>query len=341
VVLIEGEAGIGKSRLVQEYLASAEGGALVACCPPFGRPHTLGPVADAFHQATDGVRGLGLSGLAGALRSLFPEWVAGLPPAPEPTEDATAARHRLFRALAELASCLGVSVIVAEDAHWADEATLEFLLFLASSPAARLGLVITVRPEDVPPGSLLPRLARLAAGSSGLRLALGPLDVGGTAGLVSSMLAADHLSDDFAAFLHEHTGGVPLAVEESVRLMAARADLKRRGGEWVRRELAELPVPPPVRDAVLDRAAPDYRKRWPAGCWPRITAGWCRSGTCWRPGLCTRRSPARTAACCTSGPGRHWRLCHRRRWPRWPGTSVRPGTPAGGCATASRPPTLP
>ena len=77
VVLVEGEAGIGKSRLLREYLSSpaARGDpALVACCPPFRQPQTLGPVTDALRQATDGVAGLPLTDLAGALRPLFPEW---------------------------------------------------------------------------------------------------------------------------------------------------------------------------------------------------------------------------------------------------------------------------
>jgi len=56
-------------------------------------------MVDAIRQAAGSPRQLGLSGLAGALRPLFPEWSADLPPAPEPAEDATAARHRLFRAL--------------------------------------------------------------------------------------------------------------------------------------------------------------------------------------------------------------------------------------------------
>jgi DNA-binding CsgD family transcriptional regulator len=277
VVLIEGEAGIGKSRLVKEYLAAVGGSALVAWCPPFRRPHTLGPVADAVRQATGDVRGLGLTAVAGALRPLFPEWAGDLPSAPEPAEDGTAARHRVFRALAELIGGLGLDLLVLEDAHWADDATLEFLLFLASRPlyvgAAGPGgtpvrpggtplgpggcppvsLVITCRPEDVPPGSLLPRLARLAAGPQGLRLTLPALDVAGTARMVSSMLAGEQVSDRFAGFVHEHTGGLPLAVEESVRLMAARTDLRRRSGRWMRRELAELAVPPPVREAVLER----------------------------------------------------------------------------------------
>jgi predicted ATPase len=113
---------------------------------------------------------------------------------------------------------------------------------------------VTCRPEDLPAGSLLPRLPRLSAGSCGLRLALGPLDVAETAGLVSSMLAGEHVSAGFAAFLHERTEGLPLAVEESVRLIADRADLLRHDGQWMRLPLDEIAVPPTVRDAVLERS---------------------------------------------------------------------------------------
>jgi hypothetical protein len=260
VVLVEGELGIGKSRLVNEYLGTGAGRAaraVVACCPPFRQPQTLGPVADAVGRAVGDVGGLGLSALGGALRPLFPEWSDVLPAAPEPAEDATAARNRLFRALGELLGCLGTGLLVLEDAHWADEATLEFLLFLASRPAGGVpapSLLVTSRPEDVPAGSLLPRLVRLAPGGRGLRLALGPLTEAETAALVSSMLGTEQVTAGFTAFLHEQAGGVPLAVEESVRLLAARADLTCRDGRWVRRRLGRLAVPPSVRDSVLERS---------------------------------------------------------------------------------------
>ena len=257
VVLVEGEAGIGKTRLVRELFASPSmrrRGSLVAACPPFRQPLTLGPVVDALRQTADDVRGLRLSALAGALRPLFPEWAAGLPPAPEPLEDATAARHRLYRALAELLDQLKVPVLVVEDVHWADEATLEFLLFLAARQPQRVSLLITYRPEDVPDNSLLRRLSsRLSPGTSCERITLGPLDVAATAELVSSMLPGGHASGEFAKFLHAHTDGLPLAIEESVRLLRDRRDLRRRGGEWVRRHLDTLAVPPTVRDAVLER----------------------------------------------------------------------------------------
>jgi DNA-binding CsgD family transcriptional regulator len=263
VVLVEGEAGVGKTRLLREYLATATRPALVTCCPPFRRPHTLGPIADALRHSAPEIGSLRLSALAGALRPLFPEWAADLPPAPEPAEDTSVARHRLFGAMQELISRLGVRLLVVEDMHWADEATLEFLLQLASGAAAAAAagpgqppsLVITCRPEEVPDDSLLRRLSRLAAGSTGLRLTLGPLDVTHTAVLVSSMLADEPVSETFAAFLHERTEGLPLALEESVRLLSDRADLSFRHGTWERLPLDMIGVPPTVRDAVLERTS--------------------------------------------------------------------------------------
>ncbi|WP_153456334.1 ATP-binding protein, partial [Streptomyces smaragdinus] len=258
VVLIEGEAGIGKTRLLREFLASQEKRgrrALTGACLELRVPYTLGAVVDAVREGVDdNVAGLRLSGLAGALRPLFPEWAGELPPAPEPLEDATAARHRLFRAFTEVLDRLDVAVLALEDVHWADEATLEFLLFLVSRRPQPVSLVLTFRRDEVPSASLLLRLSsRLPPDAHLVRLAPGPLDAGQTASFVSSMLTGGYVSEEFADFLHARTEGVPLAVEESVRLMHDRADLIRREDGWARRRLDRIEVPPTIRDAVLER----------------------------------------------------------------------------------------
>jgi DNA-binding CsgD family transcriptional regulator len=259
LVMVEGEAGVGKTRLVQEYLARdarRRRRALVMACPPFRQPQTLGPVTDALRQALGDIRELQLTGLAGALRPLFPEWADRLPAAPDAAGDASMARHRLFLALEELLGCAGVELLVAEDVHWADEATVEFLLFLASRGGNGFQLVLTCRPEYVAVGALLRRLtSRLATGTGGFRITLGPLDVTAIGALVSSMLTAEQVTHEFAAFLHQRTEGLPLAVEELVRLMISRHELIHSDGGWRRQGLAAIQVPPTIRDAVLERAS--------------------------------------------------------------------------------------
>ncbi|MDG4766669.1 AAA family ATPase [Solwaraspora sp. WMMD406] len=258
VALVEGEAGIGKSRLVREVLGAAPARhdeTLLAVCPPLRESLTLAPIVDALRAARHRLTGVRLGVLAGALRPLVPEWSADLPPTPEPIDDAKAARHRLFRALDELIRAFGVTLLVVEDAHWADDVTLEFLLFLAASPQpGGPSLIVTYRPDEVHDQSLLLRLsARLPAGGTPLRIGLAPLDVAGTAALVSSMLDGNPMSTEFASFLHERTSGVPLVVEESVRLLCDRADVVFRDGRWVRLSLSELQVPATVRDSTRER----------------------------------------------------------------------------------------
>lgn len=257
MVLIEGEAGIGKSRLLDTYLTSPSGRAnrvLTAYCPAHRTPQTFAPLVTALGRAGLDVGELGLSPLVGALHPLLPEWADRLPPAPAPAADAGSARHRIYRALHEVLDAAGVDLLVVEDAHWADDATLEFLLYLNARPGDQPRLVLTCRPEDVPVGSALLRMSSHSSATAPVeRLELTPLDVDATAELVSSMLSGETVSDEFAAFLHRHTDGIPLAIEETVRLLSDRGDLVQRRGEWVRRHLDRIEVPPTVRDAVVER----------------------------------------------------------------------------------------
>lgn len=261
LVLVEGEPGIGKTRLLQETLWSAsvsERRILTVRCPPLREPFPLGPLTDGVRRLRDQldveVSNLGLSGLGGALRPVFPEWADQLPPALEQLDDPKETRYRLLRALTELVDRFGVHVLVLEDAHWADTATLEWMVSIVSAADGAMSTLVTFRPTDVPEGSLLLGLtSRPVPGARRVRVELEPLDVEQTREFVGSMLGIEHVSEEFARFLHEHTDGIPLAVEESIRLLRDRHDIVRPDGQWIRRVLDELEVPPTLRDSVLER----------------------------------------------------------------------------------------
>lgn len=259
LVLIEGEPGIGKTRLLHEALTTTpDRVVLVAACPPLREPFPLGPVVAGLRQLWQQAGGVALSPLGGALRPLFPEWADDLPPALEAFDDPRETRLRIFRALTELVDRLAVGALVVEDAHWADTATLEWLLTLMTAESAAGGrkrpAVVTYRPHDVPAGSPLLRLtSRPLAGTSRVRLTLEPLDAEQTSRMVGSMFGDEAVSEEITTFLYERTDGVPLAVEECVRLLRDRRDVVQRGGQWNRRLLEELRVPATLRDSVLER----------------------------------------------------------------------------------------
>lgn len=259
VAIVEGEAGVGKTRLVRELLdlpRLRDRRALVGYCQPLREPFPFGPVIDALRSASGAHPVRELGSVAGALRPLLPELSELLPPAPEPLEDARAARHRIFRAIAELLGALGPTICVLEDLHWSDESVGDLLRFLVPQLPDEFCLILTYRREDLPTSSGLPYVtSRLPPeiGRSHIRLApLGPEDV---RDLVSSILGFDGVSLDFARYLHERTLGLPFAVEEVLHLLSDRRDLLRRDGRWARRALDDIEVPAAIQDFTLGRLA--------------------------------------------------------------------------------------
>ncbi len=259
VTVVEGEAGVGKTRLVGEVLlepALREWRTLVGFCQPFREPLPFGPVIEALRGAHDRPLAHAPGAIAGALRPFIPELSEQLPPGLEPLGDMRSERHRLFRAIAEVFRALGPTICVLEDLHWSDEGTVDLLRFLISQLPEELCLVLTFRREDLPATSAVLGLpARLPPHVASARVSLAPLGPGEVRKLVASILQGQEVSEEFAAYLHERTLGLPFAVEEVLGLLAARRDLVRKNGRWARRALYELEVPAAIRDSILERLA--------------------------------------------------------------------------------------
>jgi DNA-binding CsgD family transcriptional regulator/tetratricopeptide (TPR) repeat protein len=267
VVVVEGEAGVGKTRLVAEVLLAPElrgRRTLIGSCQPFREPLPFGPVIEALRGA-EGKRFAHEPGaIAGALRPLLPELGEQLPPALEALGDQRSERHRLFRAIVEVFRALGPAICVLEDLHWSDEGTGDLVRFLISRLPEELCLVLTLRREELPASSAVHGLAsRLPPDVARARVTLAPLSRTEVRALVKSMLQLEDVSVEFADYLHERTLGLPFAVEEVLGLLADRRDLVRKDGRWARRTLDRLEVPDAVRDSILERLArlsPDARQ---------------------------------------------------------------------------------
>jgi DNA-binding CsgD family transcriptional regulator len=218
LVLIAGEAGLGKSALVEQFAAEQRTGVrtLWGGCDALATPRALGPVYEIAAQTSV------LEGRA---------------------TRADESRDRLFRALfEEFARPSQVCVVVLEDLHWADESTLDFFRFIGRRIQRTNALFIaTYREDELPVGHPVRLALGELTGGHVIRTRLQPLSVAAIA-----ELAKDSGRD--GASLHEITGGnpffarevlaspdesVPETVRDAVLARLARCSLATR-------ELAEL-----------------------------------------------------------------------------------------------------
>jgi class 3 adenylate cyclase/tetratricopeptide (TPR) repeat protein len=257
VALIIGEAGIGKSRLVQrfhEQIAATPHTWVEATAGAFFQNTPFYPVTEllrellawrrdesADEQLTRLESALELAGLkpAEALPLIAPllnlPMPAKYPPSPLSPEQQ---RRRLLATLVEWA--LGAAraqptVIAIEDLHWADPSTLELLQLLVEQGAtARLLLLYTARPEFHTPWPLRTHHTQIT---------LNRLSTRNVRTMVGEVAAQKALSEETIATVLERTGGVPLFVEELTRAVLESDDAKLTGRQ----------IPVTLHDSLMAR----------------------------------------------------------------------------------------
>lgn len=237
LLLIGGEAGIGKTALLEAALQSAPDHlAVVGHCPGPGETPLYGPLLQAVHRLADRCQS-----------DLSP-----LPP-PYGSHGGTWTPYRLAGALSAWLGGLGRPVFLAlEDLHWADSATLEVLRHLPAFLADRPVLVAaTYRTAEIgrshPLWAVLPQLQRQGAS----RLMLQRLSADAVARLAADVLGGKpdlgHLTDR----LYRHTSGLPLFVRELLHSLAHTDDWT----EAFRSETLQQ-----VIDSLLARLGPHTRE---------------------------------------------------------------------------------
>jgi DNA-binding SARP family transcriptional activator len=220
VVMLRGEAGIGKTRLAEELhqwasrqgiarasarCYAAEGELAYAPVAAWLRAHPLAPLADVW--------------LAEVAR-LLPEVLARQPDLPRPVALTEAwQRERLFEALSRAMLAITQPLLLTiDDLQWCDRDTLEWLHFLLRfDRGARLLVVGTYRPEEIGQGHPLASLLQaLRLDGQVTEVELGPLDEAATRTL-ATQLAGDDIDIRIAQLLYRETEGNPLFVVETVR----------------------------------------------------------------------------------------------------------------------------
>ncbi|HEX6482733.1 MAG TPA: AAA family ATPase [Ktedonobacteraceae bacterium] len=223
-VLVTGEAGIGKSRLAEEFLLwASQQGVVTAKTRSYAAEGqlSLAPVTDWLRS--DGLRAplrqlddVWLTEVARILPELFVER-PDLPRYEPVTEYGQ--RQRFFEALARaLLVAPQPLLLLIDDLQWCDQETLEWLHFLLRfDPMARLLVVGCARAEELPPHHALHTLLlHLRTTAAVTEIALQPLDAAET-GKLASQVAKHELDMNEGLHLFHETGGYPLFVVETVR----------------------------------------------------------------------------------------------------------------------------
>jgi len=248
LMLIGGEAGIGKTALATALCReAAPQGALVLTgrCYDLTETPPYGPWVDLFERYRPD-DALPPPPLAFAARGLV---------GPVPSQTA------LFRQAQDFFVALAAArpvVLLLDDLHWADPASLDLLRALARSlPTLPLLLLVTYRADELSPTHPLTRLLLAILREAPVeRLDLRPLRADDTATLVTGRYCLpDADTTRLAAYTHQRAEGNPLFLGELLRTLEEEGALQRTTAGWTLGFLATARVPPLLRQIIEGRAA--------------------------------------------------------------------------------------
>ena len=281
IVFVTGEAGIGKTTLVNALLeqAAAARGVWIArgqCLEHYGSGEAYLPVLDAFSR-------LGRTQAGGRvidlLRQHAPAWLHELPTLVPPAERQTlqqqgvgATRERMLREMAEAAEAITKErplILVLEDLHWSDYSTLDLIAYLARRrDPARLLVIGTYRPVDVILGDHPLKAVKRELHAHGFcqELPLESLTEAAIGEYLAVKFPHHHLPSKLARFIHRRTEGNPLFMVNVVQYLIDEHVIVEGQRSWQLRgalEEVESGVPENIRQLIerqIERLSPDERK---------------------------------------------------------------------------------
>jgi len=287
-VLITGEPGLGKSRLVMEWQAEVAN-SHTDFIPQWAEGHCLSYGAGlAYHLLTDLLRSLlGLSDVTDepstneALQDILCDLYdkeRGTPPLDvypylahllslrlegESLEQiqrtdpqALQVHYRIaFQKLLEILTSHRSLVLVLEDLHWADPSSVEVLSHLLQMARTHsLLFCLVTRPEREVPGWKLAQAAREILGGSLTEISLGALSESDSRVLVSNLLEIEALDEEMRSLILRRAEGNPFFVEEVIRMLIEQRAIMPVGGGWkASARISDVQIPDNLQGLLMAR----------------------------------------------------------------------------------------
>jgi tetratricopeptide (TPR) repeat protein len=282
VVLLAGEAGHGKSCLAQEIIRELDADptphkiARAACSVQSGQDEAFWPFAEVFSQLATSPRRKLTEDILDTLLDVAPEWIEMIPIAGnlvgasiktaqvvraktkttvEPNPDKMLREYT--GALKKVSDKQPVLIFI-DDLHWSDAASIKLLSHLSRNLSKTKALVIgAYRPSDIavenhPLNELIDDLLRYDSESE---MSLAPLSVEGVQILIHQLYSPNKFPKEFAEQIHNGTGGSPLFVVESLRLMQTQNEITRddKDNKWSLAREWENDLPRSVEAVIHER----------------------------------------------------------------------------------------
>ncbi len=279
VVLVRGEGGVGKTRLVHELGHYAKNGNSIFAVGPSYQGEDLIPylpwinvIRSIIHQTNPSAFTKLPARTVSEVGRLVPElavgrkelgiggWIAGSSEGQTATSATEVDRFRLFQSVTDFlihASKEKPIVLFFDDVQWADAASVQLIRFFCRRLSGeKIMLVATYRdtelPEDHPLTSLLLDLTRERMLE---KIELSRLNLRHLSGFISSHLGGGLVAPDFVQLIYSRTGGNPFFVEELLSTLREAAKVWMSEAGWNLRDLGHVELPSTIRAVIKQRVA--------------------------------------------------------------------------------------
>jgi serine/threonine protein kinase/tetratricopeptide (TPR) repeat protein len=269
VLMVSGEPGIGKTALTRMFvyrarkknadLALARG----ACVEQYGAGEAYLPFLDALGSL---LQSPGRERVVALMRRHAPTWCLQFPAVfssgamDQILREATgASKDRMLRELGDALAALTAEtpvLLLLEDMHWTDPASVDMLRHLAErAHGQRLLLLVTARPEDIERNNPTLKKCYTEMHARGIceEIALQVLRIEDVAAYLDAYFAPNEFPAGLASVIHNKSEGHPLFATGAIQILAERGDIVNTNGAWKLKqplEQMELDVPVSVRSMI-------------------------------------------------------------------------------------------